>query len=158
MDCVSGCSAEIRHQSSSVGRNVLHMSFKVKYCHEIFNDVQVEKRCEEIFKKVSEEHRWFLREIGFDKDHVHITIDAGTKGPEDVAKALKGTSGRKLLTEFPYLKKTCFWGSGLWSPTIYFDSLGERTIVEMDDYTRNQGMPKKYSFKSGQLCLDDFAS
>ena len=158
MDCVSGCSAEIRHHSSSVGRNVLHMSFKVKYCHEIFNDVQVEKRCEEIFKKVSEEHRWFLREIGFDKDHVHITIDAGTKGPEDVAKALKGTSGRKLLTEFPYLKKTYFWGSGLWSPTIYFDSLGERTIVEMDDYTQNQGMPKKYSFKSGQLCLDDFAS
>ena len=158
MDCVSGCSAEIRHHSSSVGRNVLHMSFKVKYCHEIFNDSHVEKRCEEIFKKVSEAHRWILREIGFDKDHVHITIDAGTKGPGDVAKALKGNSGRKLLTEFPYLKKTYFWGSGLWSPTIYFDSLGERTIVEMDDYTRNQGIPKKCSFKPGQLCLDDFAS
>ena len=89
MDCVSGCSAEIRHHSSSVGRNVLHMSFKVKYCHEIFNDLQVEKRCVEIFKEVSEKCRWILREIGFDKDHVHITIDAGTKGPEDVAKALK---------------------------------------------------------------------
>ena len=158
MDCVSGCSAEIRHHSSSVGRNVLHMSFKVKYCHEIFNDPHVEKRCEEIFKKVSEAHRWILRETGFDKNHVHITIDAGTKGPEDVAKALKGTSGRKLLMEFPYLKKTYFWGSGLWSPTIYFDSLGERTIVEMDDYTRNQGIPKNHSFKTGQSCLDDFAS
>ena len=158
MDCISGSSAEIRHHSSSVGRNVLHMSFKAKYCHEVFNDVQVEKRCEEIFRKVSEEHRWFLREIGFDMDHVHITIDAGTKGPEDVAKALKGTSGRKLLKEFPYLKKEYFWGSGLRSPAIYFDSLGEKTIVEMDDYTRNQGMPKKYSFKPGQSCLDDFAS
>ena len=158
MDCVSECCAEIRHHSSSVGRNVLHMSFKAKYCHEVFNDVQVEKRCEEIFRKVSEEHRWILREIGFDMDHVHITIDAGTKGPEDVAKALKGTSGRKLLKEFPYLKKKYFWGSGLWSPAIYFDSLGERTIVEMDDYTRNQGMPKKYPFRSGQSCLDDFAS
>ncbi len=158
MDCISGSSAEIRHHSSSVGRNVLHMSFKAKYCHEVFNDVQVEKRCEEIFRKVSEEHRWFLREIGFDMDHVHITIDAGTKGPEDVAKALKGTSGRKLLKEFPYLKKKYFWGSGLWSPVVYFDSLGERTIVEMDDYTRNQGMPKKYLFMPGQSCLDDFAS
>ena len=158
MDCISGSSAEIRHHSSSVGRNVLHMSFKAKYCHEVFNDVQVEKRCEEIFRKVSEEHRWILREIGFDMDHVHITIDAGTKGPEDVAKALKGTSGRKLLKEFPYLKKKYFWGSGLWSPAIYFDSLGERTIVEMDDYTRNQGMPKKHSFKPEQSCLDDFAS
>ena len=158
MDCISGSSAEIRHHSSSVGRNVLHMSFKAKYCHEVFNDVQVEKRCEEIFRKVSEEHRWILREIGFDMDHVHITIDAGTKGPEDVAKALKGTSGRKLLKEFPYLKKEYFWGSGLWSPVVYFDSLGERTIIEMDDYTRNQGMPKKYSFRPGQSCLDDFAS
>jgi len=110
MDCISGSSAEIRHHSSSVGRNVLHMSFKAKYCHEVFNYVQVEKRCEEIFRKVSEEHRWILREIGFDMDHVHITIDAGTKGPEDVAKALKGTSGRKLLKEFPYLKKKYFWG------------------------------------------------
>ena len=139
MDCVSECCAEIRHHSSSVGRNVLHMSFKAKYCHAVFNDVQVEKRCEEIFRKVSEEHRWILQEIGFDMDHVHITIDSGTKGPEDVAKALKGTSGRKLLKEFTYLKKQYFWGSGLWSPAIYFDSLGERTILEMDDYTRNQG-------------------
>jgi putative transposase len=158
LDYVSGNYAEIRHHSSSIGRNVLHLSFKAKYCHEIFNDTQVEKRCEEIFKEVSEKYRWILREIGFDKDHVHITIDAGTKGPEDVAKALKGASGRKLLKEFPNLKKTYFWGSGLWSPTIYFDSLGERTIVEMDDYTRNQGMPKKHLFKSGEACLDDFAS
>ena len=158
MDCISGCSAEIRHHSSSVGRNVLHLRFKAKYCHEIFNDMQVEKRCEEIFREVSEQKRWLLREIGFDRDHVHITIDAGTKGPEDVAKALKGTSGKKLLKEFPYLKKKYFWGSGLWSPSIYFDSLGERTIVEMDNYARNQGMPKPYSFNFGQSSLDDFAS
>ena len=158
MDCISGCSAEIRHHSSSVGRNVLHLRFKAKYCHEIFNDMQVEKRCEEIFREVSEQKRWLLREIGFDRDHVHITIDAGTKGPEDVAKALKGTSGKKLLKEFPYLKKKYFWGSGLWSPSIYFDSLGEKTIVEMDNYARNQGMPKPYSFNFGQSSLDDFAS
>ena len=158
MDCISGSFAEIRHHSSSVGRNVLHLRFKIKFCHEIFNDKQVEKRCEEIFREVSKMRRWILREIGFDRDHVHITIDAGTKGPENVAKALKGTSGRKLLKEFPYLKKTYFWGSGMWSPAIYFDSLGERTIVEMDNYTRNQGMPKHYSFNSGQSCLDDFAS
>jgi len=158
MDCISGCFAEIRHHSSSVGRDVLHLRFKAKYCHEIFNDLQVEKRCEEIFREVSEQKRWLLREIGFDRDHVHITIDAGTKGPEDVAKALKGTSGKKLLKEFPYLKKKYFWGSGLWSPSIYFDSLGEKTIVEMDNYARDQGMPKPHSFNFGQSSLDDFAS
>jgi len=105
MDRVSRCCAEIRHHSSSIGRNVLHLSFKVKYCHEIFNDIQVQKRCEEIFHEVSKKHQWFLRETGFDKDHVHVTIDAETNGPADVAKALKGTSGKKLLNDFPYLKK-----------------------------------------------------
>jgi len=116
----------------------------------------VQKRCEEIFQEVCKKHRWFLREIGFDQDHVHITIDAGTDGPKDIAKALKGTSGRKILSEFPHIKKAFFWGSGFWSPTIYFDSLGERTITDMDAYTRNQGQTR--NLKPGQLHLDDFAS
>ena len=64
----------------------------------------MQKRCEEIFRGVFEQHRWMLREIGFDQDHVHITIDAGTNGPKDIAKALKGTSGKKLLHEFPEIK------------------------------------------------------
>jgi putative transposase len=158
MDRVSVGFAEIRHHSSSVGRNVLHLSFKTKYCHNIFNFPEVQKRCEEIFREVCEKHRWVLREIGFDQDHVHITIDAGTKGPEDIAKALKGTAGRKLLKEFPYIKKRYFWGSGFWSPTIFFDSLGERTITDMDAYARNQGLPRIHLIKRGQLHIEDFAS
>jgi len=129
----------------------------VKYCHEIFNDTEVEKRCEEIFQEVSEQKRWLLRETGFDRDHVHITIDAGTNGPADVAKALKGTSGRGLLTEFSYLKKKYFWGSGLWSPAIYFDSLGERTVMDMDEYVRDQGVQKMQIILPGQTRLIDFA-
>ena len=158
MDRSSVNFAEIRHHSSSVGRNVLHLSFKTKYAHNVFNFPELQKRCEEIFREVSENHRWILREIGFDKNHVHITIDAGTKGPEDVAKALKGTIGRKLLKEFPYIKKHFFWGSGFWSPTIYFDSLGERTIADLDAYTRNQGKQQNKYPKQGQSHLEDFAS
>jgi putative transposase len=158
MDRISVSYAEIRHHSSSVGRNVLHLSFKTKYCHSIFNFLELQKRCKEIFHEVCKKHRWVLREIGYDQDHVHITIDAGTDGPKDIAKALKGTSGRKILREFPQIKKTYFWGSGFWSPTIYFDSLGERTITDMDTYTRNQGQPRNLKSKPGQLRLDDFAS
>jgi putative transposase len=150
--------AEIRHHSSSVGRNVLHLSFKTKYCHNIFNFADVQRRCEGLFRVVSEKHRWILREIGFDQNHVHITIDAGTDGPKDLAKELKGTTGRKLLKEFPDIKKRYFGRSGFWSPTIYFDSLGERTITIMDAYTRNQGRPPNPKQQPGQLHLDDFAS
>jgi hypothetical protein len=63
MDRVSVSSAEIRHHSSSVGRNVLHLSFKTKYCHNIFNFPEVQQRCEEIFREVSEKHRWDLRQF-----------------------------------------------------------------------------------------------
>jgi len=61
----------------------------------------------------------------------------------DVAKKLKGTSGRKLLQEFPYMKRKYFWGSGLWSPTVYFDSVGDQNSDELGEYVRNQGKRKK---------------
>jgi putative transposase len=157
LDLVSGASAEIRHHSSSVGRNTLHLCFKAKYCHNIFEDNQVEKRCAEIFEEAAGDRRWVLREVGFDKDHVHITIDAGTNGPMDVAKTLKGRSGRKLLMEFPYLKEIYFWGSGPWSRAYYFDGIGERTVTEMEEYVRDQGKPKTRAISRGQTTLRDFA-
>jgi putative transposase len=72
----------------------------------------------------------------------YITIDAETDGPKDIVKALKGTTRRKLLKEFPSLKKRYFWGNRFWSLSIYFDSLGERTITDMNIHTRNQRQPR----------------
>jgi len=144
--------------SSSIGRNTLHMGFKVKYCHKIFDDKEVEKRCAEIFHEVSEKYGLIMDEIGFDRDHVHIDIDGGPNyAPKDIAKQLKGTSGRKLLKEFPYLKKKYFWGSGMWNPSYYFDSIGSRTKKEIDIYIRNQGNKTPKPIK-GQQTLEHFAS
>ena len=143
--------------SSSIGRNTLHMGLKVKYCHKIFDDKEVEKRCAEIFHEVSEKYGLILDEIGFDRDHVHIDINGGTNyAPKHIAKLLKGTSGRKLLKEFPYLKEEYFWGSGMWNPSYYFDSIGSKTKEEIDIYIRNQGN-KKSELAKGQQTLDHFA-
>ena len=142
--------------SSSIGRNTLHMGFKVKYCHRIYDDKQVEKRCAEIFREASEKYGLVLHEIGFDRDHVHIDVDGGPNyAPKDIAKLLKGISGRKLLKEFPYLKKKYFWGSGLWNPSYYFDSIGDKTKEEIDKYIRSQGN-KTPRLAQGQRTLDHF--
>ena len=134
------------------------MGFKVKYCHKIFDDKEVEKRCAEIFHEVSEKYGLIIDEIGFNRDHVHIDIDGGPNyAPKDIAKRLKGTSGRKLLKEFPYLKKKYFWGSGMWNPSYYFDSIGSRTKEEIDIYIRNQGNKAPKPIK-GQQTLEHFAS
>ena len=142
--------------SSSIGRNTLHMGFKVKYCHKIFDDKQVEKRCAEIFRELDEKDGLKIGEIGFDRDHVHIDVDGGPNyAPKDIAKLLKGTSGRKLLKEFPYLKKKYFWDSGIWNPSYYFDSIGSITKEMMDEYIRNQGN-KSPILAKGQCTLDHF--
>ena len=58
------------------------------------------------------------------------------------AKLLKGTSGYRLLKEFPQMKSKYFWGSGLWGSQVYFDSTG-RDADDMRAYVRNQLGNKK---------------
>ena len=155
MDQFSGES--IKSYSSSVGKNVMHVCFKAKYCRKVFDDERVKTRCAEIFQETAGRYGMDIREIGFDRDHVHLTIDAGPNhSPASMAKALKGNSGHRLLREFPHLKQGYFWGSGLWSPAYYFDSMGERTSSEIDEYVRNQGKREKKA-DAKQLVLTDFA-
>jgi REP element-mobilizing transposase RayT len=128
---------DLTSYSSSIGRAMFHISFKVKYSHKIFENKEVQKRCEEIFIEVAVTHKITITEIGFDKNHVHLVADIGLLSIPQVAKLLKGTSGKLLLREFPWLKKEYFWNSGLWSPVIFFDSLG-RNIEEVSDYVKSQ--------------------
>jgi len=128
---------DMTSHSSSYGRAIFHICFKVKYCHKIFTDGSVRNRCQEIFLSVAEKHKFVILEIGFDNDHVHMMVDIGLKSIPEIAKLLKGNSGYRLLKEFPELKKNLFWGSGLWNPSYFFDSIGrdfESTLI----YVRNQ--------------------
>lgn len=149
--------SDLPSYSSSVGHMDVHLRFKVKYCHKIFEDDRVEKRCGEIFLETAEKYGFNISEMGFDLDHGHITMDMGpTHSVASIAKALKGTSGRKLLKEFPYLKQRYFWGSGLWSPSCYFDSVGEINSEEMNRYVRSQGDRRKTESAPNQRTLLDF--
>ena len=128
---------DLTRHSSSVGRAVFHLCFKVRYSHKIFVNKKIEQRCMEIFNEVASLYKFSIQEIGFDKDHVHLVVDVGLRGTAEIAKLLKGTSGYKLLREFPFLKKEYFWESGLWSPATFFDSLG-RNIEDVSDYVKSQ--------------------
>ncbi len=92
--------------SSSYTRIEIHVSYKVRYCHKVFDFVEVKQRCQEIFFEVAESHGIVITEIGFDRNHVHMDIQIrNTHRMCDVDKWFKGTSGRKLLAEFPEIKK-----------------------------------------------------
>jgi putative transposase len=126
-------------RSSSIGRHVMHIAFKVKYCRKIFEYESVRTLCEKIFRDVAQEMKIDVQEIGFDKDHVHIIVDIGLYSIVEVAKKLKGVSGYKLLRTFKWLKKRYFWGSGLWNPATYFDSVGNNASA-VRKYVKNQGI------------------
>ncbi len=112
--------------SSSIGRLELHVSFKVKYCHPIFESEKIKNRCIAIFHEVAGKYGIIIQSFGFDKDHVHLIVQLNpSMSVSEMAKLLKGTSGRLLLQEFQYMKSKYFWGSGLWSPVVYFDSIGQ---------------------------------
>ena len=111
----------------------------------------VREECEALFWQIAEEQQIKIDEIGFDKDHVHIHLDVGLKSIPEVAKLLKGTTGRKLLKKFPWVKRNYFWNSGFWSPAIYFDSVG-RDQKQIQEYVKNQ----KFGSMKNQSKLNQF--
>jgi len=143
--------------SSSLGTMRVHVSYKAKYCHKIFIYPAIKARCEEIFFEVAEKYGFLIEEIGFDGDHVHLVIDMGVRySAADIAKLLKGTSGKKILREFPEIKRTYFWGSGMWNPTEYFDSVGDKTADESIHYVKKQGFSREVKRNPGQQSLLEY--
>ena len=129
--------------SSSYTRIEAHVCFKVKYSHNVFDIADFKDRCTQIFQEVAEQIKVQIKEIGFDRNHVHMVVVARIQQSFAwIAKMLKGTSGFKLLKEFPQIKKTYFWGSGLWSPAVFVDSVGKDPQI-IQNYVRNQGKKKE---------------
>ena len=125
--------------SSSYVRIETHTTFNIKYRHKVFDIPEFKERCAQIFTEVAERKGIIIVEAGFDSDHVHLILKLRChQSLSQIAKDLKGESGRKLLTEFPNIKRKYFWKSGLWAPTKYADSLG-RSPEQMREYVRLQG-------------------
>lgn len=139
--------------SSAVGHIKAHLRFKVKYCHNVFDDATVKNRCAELLYEAGERYGIGIEEMGFDRNHVHmITVSGPTYAICDIAHDLKGYTARKLLKEFPDVKKRCFWDSGLWNPAYWLDSVSEKSYDAVQSYVRNQGKPRD-AFAVGQQSL-----
>lgn len=136
--------------SSSVGSCWVHLAFKVKYCHEIFGVPGIKTRMEQLLREAMDQYHIQCRELGIDLDHVHFVLDLGVRSISQVVKLLKGYTAKRLLREYPWLKRQYFWGSGLWNPSYYFDSLGQ-DIEELSHYVREQGLPRDQRKLNGFL-------
>ena len=105
----------VRH-SSATGEVWIMMTLKVKYCHAIFDMQNIRVDTDQLLKEALLFYDILWKDIGFDNNHVHITLEMGIYNKPEIAKRLKGYIARKLFQKHPWLKKKYFWGSGLWNP------------------------------------------
>ncbi|NOZ80224.1 MAG: hypothetical protein GXP63_01010 [DPANN group archaeon] len=100
-------------RSSAVGEAWMHCQFKVKYCHDVFDDEVVREGLRLLLFEAAYDYEIPVGEVGFDSDHVHFMADIGMYKREEVAKLLRGYTGKKFFEYFPDIKQKYFWGSGL---------------------------------------------
>ena len=140
--------------SSAVGEVWVMATFKIKYCHKLFDIQAVRELCLALFCEAFTFYGIACRKIAFDSDHVHMIIDMGLYGKPELAKKLKGFTAKHLFRLMPRLKNNkweggYFWNSGLWNPA--YDIRGINDMAFYDMYLDKQ----KYSCK-GQKTLAAF--
>ena len=125
-------SAHAQHQ---IG---LHLIWCTKYRHPILVGA-VEVILKEIFAETCMHYEWQIQALEIMPDHVHLflQIDHQTR-PVDVSATLKSISAVKLFTVFSKLKRRKFWGSGLWSPSTYYGTVGQVNEQTIKCYIEQQ--------------------
>jgi REP element-mobilizing transposase RayT len=122
--------------SSAVGEVWVMATFKIKYCHKIFDILAVRELCEALLQEAFQLYRIRSRKLAFDSDHVHIILDMGLYGKSEIAKKIKGYVARNIFLLMPWLKANrwqggYFWDSGFWNPAYDI-----RNVSDMDFYIR----------------------
>ncbi|PJC00990.1 MAG: hypothetical protein CO073_04655 [Candidatus Komeilibacteria bacterium CG_4_9_14_0_8_um_filter_36_9] len=127
--------------SSAVGEAWMHCEFKVKYCHNIFDDEIYREGLRTLLAEAADEAEIPIGEVGFDNNHVHLMADIGLYDRPTVAKLLRGPTAKRFFEYFPELKRPkqeggLFWDSGLWNPSYYIGS--PRNMQSTINYIRRQ--------------------
>ena len=116
--------------SSAVGEVWVMATFKIKYCHKIFDMPAVRELTDALVHEAFGLYRIRWRKVAFDSDHVHMIIDMGLHSKPELAKKIKGYVGKHLLRLLPWLKRLKFWGSGLWNPAYDIRNISDMAFYE----------------------------
>jgi len=129
---------ELKSNNHSVHAIGLHIIFCPKYKHDILVGA-VEVGLKRIISEVCADNGWSLHSIEIMPDHVHLFIQSDPyMAPFEIVKRIKSISAVYLFTKFPSLKKQKFWGSGLWSRSAYYGSVGHISEEDVRRYIEDQ--------------------
>ena len=128
----------MRKTSHSVYNINYHIVFCPKYRHSILGN-ELEYEVSKLFKSIAFNYGFEVLEYEIMPDHIHLFISAPpTIAPTEIVKILKSVSANEIFKAFLSLKKSKFWGSGLWSKGYYVGTAGSVSSEIIVKYIQNQ--------------------
>src|SRR3989344_2478608 len=94
--------------SSAVGEVWVMMTFKTRYCHNVFDKKVIREYTNAVLTEALQHYEIRWRKKAFDSNHVHINLCMGIYSKPEIAKKLKGFTATKIFKEFWWLKSWLF--------------------------------------------------
>ena len=126
------------HYRTSVCNINYHMVWSVKYRRQIITP-EIEEFLRKTAFEIAEDKGFtvHLLEAG-GKDHIHCFVSAPPKlSITDIAKYLKGITGRKLFEQYPQIRSQ-LWKGQLWNHSYYVETIGCVSEENIRKYIEHQ--------------------
>ena len=115
-----------------------HMVWSVKYRKKVITP-EIEEFLRKSAIQIGEDKGFTVQlfEAG-ERDHIHCFITAPPKlSITNIAKYLKGITGRKLFEEYPELRNE-LWNGELWNHSYYVETIGSISEENIKKYIEKQ--------------------
>ena len=110
-----------------------HLVFCTKYRYRVLRG-EIQQRCRDLIRQVCDALDVRIVKGVVSADHIHLHISYAPKcAVSEIVRRIKGRTARKLLQEFPSLKKR-YWGGHLWGIGYGGWSTGNITEDLINDY------------------------
>jgi len=116
-----------RYTGHTVTQLTVHLVWVTKYRYGVLTG-EVQERARELIQQICDANDVRIIKGVVSRDHVHIHVSRPPSLSEsELMRRIKGRSGRKLLIEYPQLKKR-YWGGHFWA--IGFGAWSTGTITQ----------------------------
>lgn len=120
-------------------RLTVHIVWITKYRHSVLRE-RVQLRARDLIKQTCESLDIEIMKGVVSKDHIHLHISYIPKlSVSEIVKRIKGRSGKKLMEEFPEVRKKYFWGGHFWAIGYGAWSSGNITEEVIQKYLEHHG-------------------
>jgi putative transposase len=122
-----------RYSTHSVHQISVHLVWITKYRYSVLKG-EIQLRTRQLIQQICDTNDIKILKGVVSKDHIHIHISYPPKlSISEIVRKIKGRSARKLLQEFPELKKN-YWGGHLWGIGYGGWSTGNITNEMIQEY------------------------